>query len=51
MLNEININVMKYIKWINENDKKISCANSVKEERINELLKERNGWIQSDSTD
>jgi hypothetical protein len=30
--------------------KNINCASSVKEERRNELLEERNGWIQSDST-
>jgi hypothetical protein len=30
--------------------KNVNCASSVEEERRNELLKERNGWIQSDST-
>ena len=49
MLNEININVMKYIKWMNE-DENINRVSSVEEERRNELLKERNGWIQSDTT-
>jgi hypothetical protein len=49
MLNEININVIKYIKWMNE-EENINRASSVEEERRKELLKERNGWIQSDST-
>ena len=30
--------------------KNINCAGSVKEERRHEYLKERNGWIRSDST-
>jgi hypothetical protein len=30
--------------------KNINRASSVEEERRNELLKERNGWIQSDTT-
>jgi hypothetical protein len=50
MLNEININVMKYIKWINENEK-ISVVQVVLKKKENHgIFKERNGWIQFDST-